>query len=394
MGEYYIPLLILLITLAVFIQDDFIFTLIYLLAGAYAFLRLWGQYALRSVKHSRSFTDRAFPEDRVEVKVRLNNSGLAPIVWMLVSEAVHVNLRGTGGFRRVVTLGPRGMTEFSYQLRPKSRGFYPVGPLFIRSGDILGIGGELAAQGESDHLIVYPRVVPISNIGLPSWSPMGTLGHRFPMFEDPTRIRGKRPYIPGDPLRSVDWKSSAVSGELQVKLLEPSIALNVGIFLNLNRDEFRQRRRSEAVELAIVVAASVANWVSVHKQPVGLAVNGTDPLAGSAVSHSLSPKRGAAHLMGILEVLARIQFVEAHPFADFFREERIQLPWGSTILLITNTVDDDLFDQILFARSDGLHPTVILCGQVFGLSEIRARSLAVGVPVLHLLSEQDLDSWR
>ena len=65
----------------------------------------------------------------------------------------------------------------------------------------------------------------------------------------------------GDSLRSVDWKASATVGRLQVKLYEPSIALEIAIFLDLSFSGYKPQSRIDATELAIVIAASLASWI-------------------------------------------------------------------------------------------------------------------------------------
>ena len=55
--------------------------------------------------------------------------------------------------------------------------------------------------------------------------------------------------------------STAVAGRLQVKLFEPSIALETAIFLDLDANVYSLRARYDISELAIVIAASLANWV-------------------------------------------------------------------------------------------------------------------------------------
>ena len=95
---------------------------------------------------------------------------------------------------------------------------------------------------------------------------------------------GKRDYTAGDSLRRIDWKSTAAVGRLQTKLFEPSIALETVLFLNLNSEEYHYKFRYDASELAIVVAASLANWIIGQKQSVGLVVNGSDPHSAYPIS--------------------------------------------------------------------------------------------------------------
>ena len=170
---------------------------------------------------------------------------------------------------------------------------------------------------------------------LPSRSPLGTLRHTQPIFEDPSRVRGKRDYMAGDSLRRVDWKATASTGRLQVKQFEPSIALETAIFLNLNADEYAPRTRLDATELAIVIAASLANWIVGKRQSVGLSVNGVDPIGTEDKAQALPPRKGRAHLTRILDVLARVRSAPPTPFAQLFQYEAARLPWGTTVILIT-----------------------------------------------------------
>jgi uncharacterized protein (DUF58 family) len=231
-------------------------------------------------------------------------------------------------------------------------------------------------------------------VRLPSRSPIGTLPHTQPIFEDPSRVRGKRDYVAGDSLRRVDWKATAVLGRLQVKQFEPSIALETAILLNLNADEYEQRTRLDATELAIVIAASLANWIIGKRQSAGLSVNGADPIGAEEKPQALPPRKGRAHLTRILEVLARIRSVPAAPFVQLLQSETARLPWGTTVILITGSVDDVLFDEIFRARRAGLNVVLVLCGTVKNAAEIQRRAEHFGISVQHFTRERDLEAWR
>jgi uncharacterized protein (DUF58 family) len=155
---------------------------------------------------------------------------LLPAVWLRIQESVPVDL-SMKNLKQVVSLGPRGKMHFEYVLRARKRGYYRIGPLFVSSGDLIGFMREQRREGSTDHLIIYPRIVPLVNIKLPSRSPMGTMRHTQPIFEDPTRVLSKRDYVAGDSLRRIDWKATAATGRMQVKQFEPSIALETMLFL-------------------------------------------------------------------------------------------------------------------------------------------------------------------
>ena len=226
----------------------------------------------------RRFQSHAFLGEEIKVNLQVRNKGWLPILWLELRETLPVALVGPNNFQSAIHLGPRAEAKFEYTVEARKRGYYPIGPLSISTGDILGLREALRAEIQAEHLVVYPKIIPFTSIGIPSHSPQGTLRHSLPLFEDPTRVLGKRPYRSGDSLRTIDWKASASAGQLQVRLFEPSIALETCIMLNLNAEDYYYRSRLDASELAIVVAASIANWIVNKKQMAGLLVNGHDPL--------------------------------------------------------------------------------------------------------------------
>lgn len=394
MIDLYVSLLILLLVVAALMRDDFSLTLIYLLVGAFLLSVWWSRRALGHVTLSREFAAWAFLGEKVNVRLHLRNSGWLPVLWISIQESLPVGLSSVPAFERVTTLGPREGTQFNYVLDARNRGYYPIGPLFASSGDIFGLGSRARLEGGEQFLTVYPKIIPLTSIEIPSYSPQGTLRHTQPIFEDPTRIFGKRDYVAGDSLRRVDWKSTATTGRLQVKLFEPSIALETLIVLNLNADDYHYRSRIDSTELAIVIAASVAAWVTGKHQTVGLKVNGRDPLASDLFPHYLPPRKGRAQLMRILETLARVKMIQESSFAAMIRQQRYHLSWGTSLLVITGGADDSLLDELHQACRAGQNVLLILVGKAARASEISQHAGVYGIPVVAFHDERSLDLWR
>ena len=391
----YLPFLFVLALLAIILRDDTVITLFYLLTGVYFVSRWWRDRSLRAVRFKRVFVDRAFMGEQVTVRLEVENSDWLPVVWLRLHDSLPVELAAHRFFQEVMTLGPHERREFTYTLETYKRGYYRIGPLLLYTGDLLGLSEEQDRYGQPDYLTVYPRIIPLTSLSLPSHSPLGTLRHTQPIFEDPSRVTGKRDYLSGDSLRRVDWKATAITGRLQVKLLEPSIALETMIVLNLNPADFEARSRYDASELAIVIAASIANWVAGKKQAVGMVVNGADPLTGDRRPGPLPARKGRSHLMRLLEVLARIKLAEASsPLPDVLRRETVHLAWGTTLVIVTGVADEALFDALFQARRGGLDAVLILTSPVAGFEETRRRVERMGVRVYQLTREQDLDIWR
>jgi uncharacterized protein (DUF58 family) len=390
----YIPVLILLIFLAALMRDDFALTLIYLFLGAFVLGTWWSSRSLSQVKHTRKFIDRAFLGEKIEVELQLENRGWLPLLWTRLTESLPVGLSTSPTFEQVTSLGPNTETTFRYTLSAQKRGYYPLGPSFVSTGDLLGLNRPLRAEMPAQYLTVYPQIVALKAIPIPSSAPQGTLRHTQPIFEDPTRVMGKREYQAGDSLRRVDWKSTATTGRLQVKLFEPSISLETLIFLNLNAEDYHYRSRIDATELAIVIAASVANWVAGKRQTVGLQVNGLDPLKPESAPPAIPPRKGQAHLMRMLDLLARIEMTKETSLTSLLQRERYQLPWGTTLIVITGQAGNDLLDELYQARRAGQNTLLILAGPVVNEQAILQRAGYFGLPVVPILNVRGLDLWR
>jgi len=394
MAEEYWIFVIFLLVAAALLRDQFAFTVLYIFAGIFILGRWWSGRALRSVHFKRQVVQRAFQGEEIPVHIAITNDSWLPVPWLRLSDSLPIELAAPGTFKRALTLGPREAKNFNYVLRTHKRGYYIVGPLTASSGDIFGLGSEHRFEGGVNHLIVYPRIYQLPKLMLISRSPLGTLRHHQPIFEDPTRVMGKRDYVTGDSLRHVDWKATAVARKLQVKQLEPSIALETAIFLNLNSDEYDIRHRFDATEIAIIIAASVANRVASQKQSVGLNTNGLDPLAENQRCRPMPPRAGKAHLMTILDMLARVEAGESLSFEAMIHREAVELPWGTTVVLITGSAEDSLFDQLFQLRRAGMLVTLFLAGQVFNPKRIREKAGQFRVPFHHFRNELELETWQ
>lgn len=383
-----------LLIIGALFRENFVFTILYLFIGAYAFGRWWSRRSLDTVRIERRLQRRAFLGADITVELTFSNAGLLPVVWLRLHEALPVELAVPNFYQRVISLSPRERSRFEYHLTARKRGYYPIGPLSMYSGDLLGLADQAKKESPPDYITIYPKIVPLRGLTIPSRSPMGSLRHHQPIFEDPTRVMGKREYVSGDSLRRVDWKSTAATGSLQVKLYEPSISLVSSIFLNLNAEDYAYKTRMPSTELAIVVAASIANWMIDKKQTVGLVTNGKEPHENGGDVQPLPPRKGRSHLMRLLEILARIEMVDERPIIGHLRREIHHLPWGTTLIVITGQMDELTFDVLFQGRRLGLESMLVFCGPVRDFQKIRQRAEHFGFPVYQMFNEQDLDVWR
>jgi len=404
-----LPFMAVLLAVAFFTRVNFFFYLLYSMAGIYFLGRLWASRSLAAVKVERHHEPRMFYGESLAVRLEVHNRGWLPVLWLRLSDTVPFDLAGGPAFRRVLSLRPGERQQHEYRLLGRRRGYYRLGPLVSSGGDLLGTASFQRQAAADDWVIVYPRIVPLRDLGLPSQSPFGVLPSRLRLFEDPTRIRGVRDYQPGDSLRRLDWKTSARVGQLQVRRYEPAIALETAIFLNLSAAEYPQAHRHTATELGIVASASLAAHLAEKRQAVALVTNGRDPLRATSPAGgapALPLRKGREHLMHVLDLLARVEVVTeaeneneaeneaAVPFLDLLNRKSLALPWGSTVVAITSQEGEGLMETLLALRRRGLRILLVLTcpSRGFGLTARRAGQ--IGVQTVQMWTERDLDTWR
>ena len=396
MTENLLLLILAVFGLAVLLRVEFFFYILYLLFGVYFLAQVWTRRTLSQLTHTRAFTRRVFLGEKVPVELEIVNGSFLPIPWLKVSESLPIELRSPSSYRHVASLAPHEHLMLRYELEGRRRGYYRLGPLYLSTGDVFGIGGSEAREQDSqmDRLTVYPEIIPLRKVGLPSHTPFGTLPSKERIFEDPTRVIGVRDYLTGDSLRHIDWKTSAATGRLQVKQYEPAISLETAIYLNLNLNEYRGPTRRQSAELAIVVAASLASHLVEERQAVGLNTNGRDPLAGEDDTAALPVRKGRAHLMSILDVLARVQTEPTYPFLSLLRQRSLDLPWGSTAIAITSEESEGLFPSLIQMQRRGFNVVLILVAPRTSFRPTQERARQLGIQAYRITRRRDMDVWQ
>ena len=144
MGQFSALILILLF-FAFFLQVDFIFYVIYVSVGVYAWGRWLVPHAVKNLRSSRRYAHHAFWGEVVPVSVHLTNVGRLPLPWIQVQESVAIQLKHGQPLHQVVSLGRGETAEFQYKVIARRRGYYQLGPLRLTTGDLFGIQPELTA---------------------------------------------------------------------------------------------------------------------------------------------------------------------------------------------------------------------------------------------------------
>jgi uncharacterized protein (DUF58 family) len=344
LNKYGLIALILILLIAAWNGQLVIVTLLGLAIAAAVLAKLWSRFSLSGVSCERTLSeDHVFPGETVALRVRLVNRKILPLPWVQLSHLIPGQLAiqdaapesGPNGSLRILdysaSLSWYSAVSWRNVLLCLKRGCYRLGNLTVTSGDVFGLYPHSITYPSDDTIIVYPRIFPIEQLGLPSMNPLGETRAERRIFEDQTRAIGVRDYSPHDSLRYIHWKASARHQALQVKVFEPTTTLKIAVFIVV--DSFRSND-SDDFELGVSVAASLANYIIQKRSQIGLYANARLPTLNESIQ--MAPAGGNAQLVGILEALARVTLQPKGTFEEFFQNIHGTLPWGTTCVFILN----------------------------------------------------------
>jgi uncharacterized protein (DUF58 family) len=347
-------------------------SLLFFLTGGVA--RLWDRYCLSRVEFQRRLSaDRVFFGEEVQLEVEVANRKPLPLPWIQVDDEIPAELTLLKGktspshkinravLGNLLSLNWYHRIKRRYRVQCHHRGFFAFGPARIRSGDIFGFFSREKEIEALDYLLVYPRMVPLEKLGIPSKQPLGDIRTSGHIFQDPILTLGVREYHFGDSLKRIHWKSTARLGRLQTKVFEPTTTVDMGIFLDVRTVEPPSWKfMPELLELVITVAASLARQALGEGYRVGLYVNQNRWFSRGLVR--IPPSRHSDHLPQMLEALAQIHPSEIMPITRLVVNESRNLPWGSTMVVVSATPTDALLTTLIQIKRAGRKVALISVG--------------------------------
>jgi uncharacterized protein (DUF58 family) len=396
--------LALLVGLALALQAGLVAFAGYVLLGVYLLSRYLARRWVHDLQAERKCdaTPREVGQS-TEVTVTLTNTGGLPILWVLVEDLIPdlatrqrpARLSVKGKRVQVASLGARKTKTVKYAVTFLMRGYYPLGPTLLETGDVFGLHRRHRVIGKPAYVMVYPKVVPLQKYDFASERPIGEVRLQNRLFEDPTRTAGVREYQFGDPLQRVHWKVTARTGVLHCRVYEPTTLAGATILVDFHADGYHSRGEPFRSDLAVTAAASIAYAVSVLNQQLGLASNGRDaadrireeslreesaPEGGyetrdaarerfelSEDNDRLRPlvvdtRRGFDQFQKVREALARLEFTDGFDFAHLALEMAARMPRDATVIAILPRVPVDSAVALGTLRRQGFAVTAILIG--------------------------------
>ena len=345
-----------------------------LVAVVWMAARVWERYCFRKVTYERGMgRRRAFIGDTLDYTIALNNDKPLPLIWVEAQDSFPEGLELLGAVVRGATMEtnrhhrittsllPYQRATWKFTMRCLRRGYHRIGPVRMRSSDIFGFASMETRFAHVDEILVYPRVIDLEQLLTPPQHPFGSARGLMPLYHDTNRVKGQRDYRPDDPLKHIDWKATARARELQTRLFEPAVSLNMLVVLNGSTSDFVwQGTNRRLFERAITVAASAAALADRRGYSYGLLSNAVASYSGKWLSVPVGAS--PAQLTLTLEALAMAAPYVVSMLPEVFRAERDRLPAGSTVLFVTGAITDSLYTQLSAIAERGHRLTVLYAG--------------------------------
>jgi uncharacterized protein (DUF58 family) len=342
--------------------------------------KIWSRLSLINISHDMMLDKlRVFPEETIDFAIRIRNAKFLPVLAQL-------SVSFAKGFK--TTESPARLykesrlfwyqeAHFEWRLIALRRGVFRIGALDLKLADLFGFYPRKQGTASSLEVVVYPRLVALKPVFLPTRDLFGTPGFQSPI-EDPVYVYGTREYQSGRPARFIHWKASARLPGLQEKICEPADQAKFLIMVDTER--FFKHGASSEFEKILEVAASVAVHFDRLGFAVGLVTNGVLVGGGSFI---LPVGRGSGQIAKILETLARLQMTPAAKLGDILRQS-FNLPWGITGLSLSYDAGNSYRDTVAFFKNRRVPVVSVVCrseipsaegqkipsGDIFTLEEI------------------------
>lgn len=369
-GSGWWALLLILFALAIVFQRGMTALLVLVLACATALGLYWTLHSLDEVSYRRILGERQIDYGQeTTLALQFTNRKLLPLAWLTVSDIFPSGLelltdetRPTASLDKnvlvsLVSLRWYERVTHTHRVVGAHRGRFRLGPAELASGDVFGLQQSRRELAQVDHLTVYPKIVPVTALGLPAGRPMGDWLAPRRLIEDPLRFAQVREYVAGDNPRHIHWRASARTGTLQTKVFEPSDTLALMLAVDVQTVTDAYAIVPEYLELAATAAASIALEALDQHLMVGLCANSI----GDAGEYwqLIRPGRHPSQARVLLERLAALEGFRGRPFADMLQDVRRSLPLGATLVAISATPGPEVLEALLAIQESG-HPVALL----------------------------------
>jgi uncharacterized protein (DUF58 family) len=299
-------------------------------------------------------------------------------------------------------LAPGEERELPLRLRCRRWSSVEIGDIRLRARDRIGL---VLHEGRVDRrrpLKIYPGPERLRALVAPAHTQAATGSEVARVRAEGLEFADTRPFVPGDLVRSVNWRATARRGTVVVNERHPERNADVVIFL----DSFAEARESDegTLEQAVRLAATLADRFLERRDRVGL-------VAFGGILRWLEPGAGLVQRYRLVDALLETGVEFSYAWKDVNVIPARTLPPRALVLAVTPLLDERSLAALVDLRGrghdlvvlevspephlePGRAPTDDLALRLWRLQrdELRARFERLGVAVATLDGERTLES--
>jgi len=287
-------------------------------------------------KNNRINAERILPQkfsnsDENEVEIILENKYKFPVYAEIIDE-IPVQFQKRD-FLKKLKIGGDTIEKFSYYLRPVTRGEYFFGKLNIYVFTKIGLVKRRSVFGDKQMLKVYPSFIQMKKLDFlaidnrlsqPGLKKIRRIGHTME-FEQ------IKEYVPGDDVRTINWKATAKQGDLMVNQFQDEKAQPIYSIIDTGRVMKMPFIGLSLLDYAINSSLAFSNIALKKKDKAGLIS------FSSKIENILKANAKLSQLQQIMERLYNIN--TQFPDSDFnmlYSNLRQRVTQRSLLMLYTN----------------------------------------------------------
>ncbi len=301
-----------------------------------SFLDVW----MPNVKIRRETTsDNIFEDGTMSVKFIIKNTGLG-IGFVEIYDSLPPQARIIKGSNyTLLYMKPWQEVSFEYSLKLPLRGHYHLGPVKMRVKDAFDLFYNERLEESIHSFSVFPQVEVLENQVITSRSPK-LLSGAMPLnvIGTGTEFYSLREFVPGDSLRSVNWKALAKKGKMMVNETVREDVMDVILLVDAREVSAVGGGKDTPLEMSCRAAATYAKQLLDERNNVALMVYGDS-------IDRVDLDRGEHHLFKILTALSSAKPQGNLKLELVMKDLLPHIPSGSPIILFSSLDDDHTISE-------------------------------------------------
>ena len=342
---------------------------------------LWNKICLQNLNYYRTLsTKRAFVGETIDINLTVENKKPLPLPKVFISDELpsglkleksqpsfeinHQLIDNRFFIRKSFSIGWYQKIFWDYSVTCTKRGIYNLGPAEIEVHEPLGFLQSKIKHPAADNIVIYPKLIDIEKFESHSNRPLGESIKETKLLNDYSRPYSVRDYEIGDPVKTIDWKSTAKTTKLKVKTYEPSIS-DIFIIAVATETTYPHwaAHSPKKLERVVSTAASVAWLAFKRKFQLGILTNDLPLPKNNPLI--VSPSKDKHNIDLALKALAGIKAYSVEPLEDRLMKSSRNIPKGCTLSILTSHLSKNLMLTAHHLSTTGYNVLVINTGNEY-----------------------------